>query len=92
MLKKQILTGILFAAGFFSPAVFKINAQQANNQPARTIEEIKTADVVITANVTARELKFDVVPNPTVEFSGKPERITIWEADRQNLPKPVELG
>jgi hypothetical protein len=42
--------------------------------------------------VTARELRFDVVPNPTVEFTGKPERVTAWEAERQNLPRPVEPG
>jgi hypothetical protein len=42
--------------------------------------------------VTARELRFEVVPNPKVEFPGKPERTTVWEAERQNLPRPVEPG
>lgn len=62
--------------------------------PAReaTSEEIANSDLVILANVTAQELKFEVVPNPTVEFSGTPERKTVWEADRQNLPRPVEPG
>ncbi len=49
-------------------------------------------DISITANVTARELRFDVVPDPKVEFPGKPERNTVWEAERQNLPRPVEPG
>ena len=49
-------------------------------------------DLSITANVTARELRFEVVPNPKVEFPGKPERTTVWEAERQNLPRPVEPG
>ncbi len=49
-------------------------------------------DISITASMTARELRFDVVPDPRVEFPGKPERNTVWEAERQNLPRPVEPG
>ncbi len=50
------------------------------------------ADLAITAHVTARELRFDVVPNPRVEFSGQPKRETVWDAARQNLPRPVQPG
>jgi hypothetical protein len=32
------------------------------------------------------------VPNPTVEFSGQPERRTVWDAERQNLPRPAQPG
>jgi hypothetical protein len=49
-------------------------------------------DLSITANVTARELLFEVVPNPTVEFSGQPRRDTVWEAQRTNLPAQVQPG
>jgi hypothetical protein len=42
--------------------------------------------------VTARELRFEVVPNPTVEFTGKPERDTLWDAERDNLPKALQPG
>ena len=52
----------------------------------------KSNDLEITANVTASELRFEVVPEPKVEFTGQPERETIWEADRQNLPRPVQPG
>ena len=52
----------------------------------------EAADLSITANVTARELRFDVVPDPKVEFTGKPERRTSWEAERQNLPRPAQPG
>jgi hypothetical protein len=52
----------------------------------------KTNDLEITANVTARELRFEVVPDPKVEFTGQPERETVWEAERQNLPRPVQPG
>jgi hypothetical protein len=42
--------------------------------------------------VTVKELRFEVVPNPTVEFFGKPRRDTVWDAERENLPRPVEPG
>jgi hypothetical protein len=93
----KAFTITLFAASLSLTFVLQANAQQnppqnnssTANKPA---EEIQNADVLILANVTARELKFDVVPNPTVEFPGKPERKTLWEADRQNLPQTVQPG
>lgn len=63
-------------------------AAQNNAAPVSPPSE----DLSITGSVTARELRFDVVPDPKVEFPGKPERITVWEAERQNLPRPVEPG
>lgn len=60
---------------------------------SRTTErDVEEADVAITATVRARELRFEQVPNPTVEFTGQPERRTAWEADRENLPPSVEPG
>ena len=53
---------------------------------------VEAADVAITANVRAGSLRFDVVPDPKVEFPGKPARDTVWEAERDNLPRPVEPG
>ncbi|HYN84329.1 MAG TPA: hypothetical protein VER32_03690 [Pyrinomonadaceae bacterium] len=50
------------------------------------------ADLSITARVTAREVLFRKVPNPSVEFPGRPERRTLWEADRENLPEEVRPG
>jgi hypothetical protein len=52
----------------------------------------ESADISITATVTAKELRFEIVPNPTVEFPGKPSRDTVWDAERDNLPRPVEPG
>lgn len=52
----------------------------------------ETADLAITATVTAKELSFKVVPNPKVEFTGKPERDTVWDAERDNLPRPLQPG
>ncbi|HYH87136.1 MAG TPA: hypothetical protein VEX60_16910 [Pyrinomonadaceae bacterium] len=50
------------------------------------------ADLSITARVTARELRFEKVPNPKVEFTGQPRRETVWEAERENLPDEVQPG
>ena len=61
-------------------------------QPTTTTEKVdeNTADVVITAKVEAKELKFEIVPNPKVEFPGTPERKTEWSSERKNLPDSVE--
>ncbi len=65
----------------------------APSAPSATSSTASTApDLSITARVTARELRFDVVPNPSVEFTGQPRRETVWEADRENLPRPVQPG
>ena len=58
-----------------------------NTPPAADVDN---ADLAITAHVTARELRFEVVPNATVEFPGRPRRETVWDAQRQNLPRPVQ--
>lgn len=50
------------------------------------------ADLSITARVTAAEVRFEKVPNPRVDFTGKPERVTVWEAERENLPPQVQPG
>lgn len=71
------------------------NPSQQNSAPqkgsGKDVPE-ESADLSITATVTAKELRFEVVPNPTVEFPGKPERDTVWEAERENLPPAVEPG
>lgn len=54
--------------------------------------DVENADFSITAHVKARSLKFDAVPNVRVEFFGHPERTTIWDAQRENLPTPVQPG
>lgn len=50
------------------------------------------ADLSITARVTADSLRFEKVPNPRVEFTGRPERQTVWESERENLPQEVRPG
>lgn len=65
---------------------------QASAQKSATQVTPESADLSITATVTAKELSFKVVPNPTVEFTGKPERETLWDAERDNLPRPLQPG
>jgi hypothetical protein len=49
-------------------------------------------DLSITARVTAESLVFRKVPDPKVEFTGRPRRETVWESDRKNLPEQVRPG
>jgi hypothetical protein len=42
--------------------------------------------------VTADSLRFEKVPNARVEFTGRPERQTVWEAERVNLPEQAQPG
>ncbi|HEX8722040.1 MAG TPA: hypothetical protein VF736_15505, partial [Pyrinomonadaceae bacterium] len=59
---------------------------------SRAGEADANADLSITARVTADSLRFEKVPNPRVEFTGQPARQTAWEAERENLPRPVRPG
>jgi hypothetical protein len=59
---------------------------------ARESEADASADVSITARVTAESLRFEKVPNPRVEFTGRPRRETAWESERENLPQEVRPG
>ena len=61
-------------------------------EPLPEEPSVTAADVAITARVKARELTFEVVPNVSVEFPGQPARATAWEAERENLPTPVQPG
>jgi len=96
-LTNKIKTVFLLTTVFLMLSTVQSSAQQQTTQNSNTAnkqtgDNTKNTDIEITAKVTARELKFDVVPNPRVEFTGKQERQTVWEADRQNLPRPVEPG
>ena len=78
-----------------TPTPSETRAQPAEQQQQRDGASVATpeeADLSITARVTARELLFRKVPNPRVEFPGRPERRTLWEAERENLPEQVQSG
>ena len=66
--------------------------QARDAQTPRPEESGAEPDLSITARVTADSLRFERVPNPKVEFPGKPRRETVWESERQNLPQQVQPG
>ena len=66
--------------------------RDGNQTPPASDISTDDADLAIEANVRARELRFETVPNASVEFTGKPRRETVWEAERENLPRPVRPG
>ncbi|HKP46748.1 MAG TPA: hypothetical protein VJT50_09120 [Pyrinomonadaceae bacterium] len=73
-------------------------AQQPSTPPTPVLPDIRNdpdvqaADIAIIANITAKELRFDVVPNSTVQFFEKSKVQSIWHADRFNLPDRIEPG
>jgi hypothetical protein len=82
----------VFAALLCAAASSRAQTPAPSPAQARDAAPAAEPDISITAHVTARELRFEKVPNPTVEFPGKPERQTAWEADRENLPDEVRPG
>ena len=64
----------------------------APSEESTSQNEFGDDDISIIVNLRADSLKFEVVPNPTVEFFGKPDRNTVWEVERDNLPRPVQPG
>jgi hypothetical protein len=67
-------------------------AQTPDTQTPRTEESSAEPDLSITARVTADSLRFEKVPDPKVEFTGKPRRDTVWKSERENLPQQVQPG
>jgi hypothetical protein len=80
---------------FMLVVVFMLAAGLSSGVSAQTPRESEAdarADVSITARVTADSLRFEKVPNPRVEFKGRPRRETAWESERENLPQEVRPG
>lgn len=59
-----------------------------NRRPDRP----ENPDIEFTANVKAKELYFEEVPETEVRFSGNPRRESASGTDRKNLPDEVEPG
>jgi hypothetical protein len=79
------------------PARGQSRTATARPAPQRQVVPLETeadagADVSINARVTADSLRFERVPNPRVEFTGRPRRETAWESERENLPQQVRPG
>lgn len=68
------------------------NQSPAAPQASGLDSSSQSPDIEIKAKVTAKELKFEVVGNATVEFKGSVGRETVSNFDRGNLPDPVKPG
>ena len=55
-------------------------------------ETLEHPDIEFTANVRAREMRFDEVPETKVRFRGRPERASVSNTERENLPEEVRRG
>ena len=55
-------------------------------------ERLERPDIEITADVKARELRFEEAPKTEVRFPGHPERESVSATERENLPDQVEPG
>lgn len=58
----------------------------------KQLEALTNADIEFTANVKARELRFDEVPETKVRFWGHPEQDSVSGTERKNLPEEVQQG
>jgi hypothetical protein len=52
----------------------------------------RNPDIEITADVKARELRFEKVPETEVRFPGHPERESVSGTEREGVPEEVEPG
>jgi hypothetical protein len=76
-----------------SPSPSPRPSSRPSARPSPTVSPAETPpDVELTATVHWRDLRFEQVGTPKVEFSGNPDNETVWHADRENLPTPVEPG
>jgi pyruvate/2-oxoglutarate dehydrogenase complex dihydrolipoamide acyltransferase (E2) component len=53
---------------------------------------VGASDIEFSANVKARELRFEEVPETDVHFWGHPERHSMSVNERKNLPEEVQQG
>jgi hypothetical protein len=58
----------------------------------KRLDRPEDPDIELTADVKARELRFEEVPETEVRFPGHPERESVSETERENLPEEVEPG
>ena len=49
-------------------------------------------DIAIDARIRMRELRFEKVPDPEVNFRGNTRRNSVWMSRRTNLPDEVQEG
>ena len=58
----------------------------------KRLEALENPEIDFTANVKAQKLRFDEVPKTKVRFWGHPERDSVSDTERRNLPEGVRRG
>jgi hypothetical protein len=58
----------------------------------KRLDRPENPDIELTADVKARELRFEEVPETEVRFPGDPERDSVSETEREGVPEEVEPG
>ncbi len=58
----------------------------------RRPDKPENPDIVFTADVKAKELRFEEVPKTEVRFTGHPKGESASGTDRENLPDEAEPG
>jgi hypothetical protein len=58
----------------------------------KRLDRPEDPDIELTADVKARELRFEEGPETEVRFPGHPERESVSGTERGNLPEEVEPG
>ena len=58
----------------------------------KRLEELESPDIDFTADVKARKLRFNEVPETKVRFWGHPESNSVSGTERENLPQEVRRG
>jgi pyruvate/2-oxoglutarate dehydrogenase complex dihydrolipoamide acyltransferase (E2) component len=67
-------------------------AGQAKHEARDAMGGAGTPDIDFSANVKARELRFEEEPQTEVTFWGHPERNSVTLNERKNLPEKVRQG
>ena len=74
----------------------KATSQQHTGQAAQEARDAVAGagnpDIEFSANVKARELRFEEEPQTEVRFWGHPERKSVSANERKNLPEKVQQG
>ena len=68
------------------------NAGQGAQESPDVAGGVGNPDIDFSANVKARELRFEEEPQTEVRFWGHPERNSVSANERENLPEEVRQG
>ena len=58
----------------------------------KRLEALESPSIDFTANLRARELRFDEVPETEVRFWGDSKRVSLSGTERKNLPEEARRG